>query len=328
MKYRKLGKTGFEISEISLGTWQLGGKWGSPFSSDSAEAVLNAAIDHGINFFDTADVYSAGKSELAIGEFLKGRSERIYVATKCGRRLNPHNSVSYTTEALRLFVEHSLKRLRVEALDLIQLHCPPTDVYSRPEIFELFDRLKDEGKILNMGVSVERVEEAIKAIEFPNVTTVQIIFNIFRQRPADLFFELAEKKNVGILARVPLASGLLTGKYSKETEFTKGDHRNFNREGQYFDKGETFSGVDYDTGLAAVDKLRTIFKNPDNMAPAALKWILMDHRISCIIPGASGAEQVTSNVLASGLPDFTDEEMQQIKAVYESEIKSLVHHIW
>jgi len=328
MKYRKLGKTGFEISEISLGTWQLGGKWGSPFSTESAEEVLNAAIDHGINFFDTADVYSSGKSELAIGEFLKGRSERIYVATKCGRRLNPHNNVSYTTEALRLFVEDSLKRLRVETLDLIQLHCPPTEVYSRPEIFELFDKLKDEGKILNMGVSVEKIDEAIMAIEFPNVTAVQIIFNIFRQRPAELFFDLAEQKKVGILVRVPLASGLLTGKYSRDTEFSLSDHRRFNRDGKFFDKGETFSGVDYETGLSAVDKLRTIFKDPENMAPAALKWILMDPRISCIIPGASRADQVTSNVMSSDLPDFTNEVMQQIKTVYDSDIKSMVHHLW
>ena len=328
MQYRKLGKTGFEVSEISLGTWQLGGKWGSAFNSESAKEVLAAAIEKGINFFDTADVYSDGNSEKAIGKFLKERSERIYVATKCGRKLNPHRNVSYTTNALRLFVENSLRNMQLDVIDLIQLHCPPYEVYYRPEIFELFDRLKDEGKILNMGVSVERIEEAIKAIEFPNVTTVQIIFNIFRQRPADLFFDLAEKKDVGILVRVPLASGLLTGKYTQETQFAKGDHRNFNRQGLFFDKGETFSGVDYETGLAAVDKLRPIFKDPDNMAPAALKWILMDSRISCIIPGASRADQVHSNVLAADLPDFSDEEMQQIKAVYESDIKPLVHHIW
>jgi aryl-alcohol dehydrogenase-like predicted oxidoreductase len=328
MNYRKLGKTGFEVSEISLGTWQLGGKWGSPFSSDSAREVLTAAVENGINFFDTADVYSDGNSEKAIGKFLKERSEKIYVATKCGRKLDPHRNVSYTTNALRLFVEKSLKNMQLETIDLIQLHCPPTEVYYRPEIFELFDRLKDEGKILNMGVSVERVEEAIKAIEYPNVTTVQIIYNIFRQRPAELFFDLAKKKDVGILVRVPLASGLLTGKYTMETQFSKGDHRNFNREGQYFDKGETFSGVDYETGLAAVEKLRPIFKDPENMAPAALKWILMDPRISCIIPGASRADQALSNVRAADMPDLSETQMQQIKAVYDSDIKPLIHHIW
>ena len=328
MKYRKLGKTGFEVSEISLGTWQLGGKWGSAFNSGSAEEVLTAAVENGINFFDTADVYSDGRSERAIGKFLKGRSDRIYVATKCGRKLDPHRNVSYTPNALRLFVEDSLRNMQLEVIDLVQLHCPPYEVYYRPEIFELFDRLKDEGKILNMGVSVERVEEAIKAIEFPNVTTVQIIYNIFRQRPADLFFDLAAKKDVGILVRVPLASGLLTGKYTLKTQFSKGDHRNFNREGQYFDKGETFSGVDYETGLAAVDKLRPIFKDPENMAPAALKWVLMDPRISCIIPGASRTDQVHSNVLASDHPDFSDNEMEQIRAIYDSDIKSVVHHIW
>ncbi|CAH0995179.1 Aldo-keto reductase YhdN [Emticicia aquatica] len=199
MKYRKLGKTGFEISEISLGTWQVGGKWGDDFSHANAEKILNAAVDSGINFIDTADVYSDGESEKAVGKFVKSRSERIFVATKCGRQLNPHVNEAYKPAVLRKFVENSLKNIGLEALDLIQLHCPPTEVYYRPEIFELFDRLKDEGKILNLGISVEKVEEALKGIEFENVTSVQIIFNVFRQRPAELFFEQAQKKNVGII---------------------------------------------------------------------------------------------------------------------------------
>ncbi|MBC7749956.1 MAG: aldo/keto reductase, partial [Methylotenera sp.] len=217
MNYRKLGKTGFEISEISLGTWQVGGKWGDDFNHNIADEILNTAVDSGINFIDTADVYGDGESEKAVGRFIKSRSERIYVATKCGRQLNPHTNEAYKPAVLRKFVENSLKNMVLETLDLIQLHCPPTEVYYRPEIFELFDRLKDEGKILNLGISVEKVEEALKGIEYDNVTSVQIIFNVFRQRPAELFFEQAHKKNVGVIVRVPLASGLLTGKFSSNS---------------------------------------------------------------------------------------------------------------
>jgi aryl-alcohol dehydrogenase-like predicted oxidoreductase len=252
MNFRQLGKTGFNISEISLGTWQVGGKWGDDFSHDNASKILNNAVDSGINFIDTADVYGDGESEKAVGNFVRSGSERIYVATKCGRQLNPHTNEAYQPNVLRKFVEASLKNMKLDALDLIQLHCPPTEVYYRPEIFELFDKLKEEGKILNLGVSVQKVEEALKAMEFPNVTTVQIIFNMFRQRPAELFFKEAKRKNVGIIVRVPLASGLLTGKYTTNTTFTAGDHRNFNRNGEKFDKGETFSGIDYETGLKAV----------------------------------------------------------------------------
>jgi aryl-alcohol dehydrogenase-like predicted oxidoreductase len=328
MNYKTLGKTGFEVSEISLGTWQLGGKWGSKFDPANAERILKTAVDDGVNFIDTADVYSDGESEKAIGRFLKSTKERIYVATKCGRRLSPHTNEVYTTEALRGFVEDSLSNLQVDAIDLIQLHCPPTEVYYRPEIFELFEKLKKEGKILNMGVSVEKVEEAIKAIEYPNVTTVQIIYNIFRQRPVELFFELAWQKDVGIIIRVPLASGLLTGLYTTKTKFEEGDHRNFNREGKFFDKGETFSGIDYKTGIKAMEKLKAIFNFPDNLAPYALKWILMNRYISCIIPGASKEEQVRSNVSASDLPDITEYQLYNIGEVYSEMIKPLIHQNW
>ena len=248
VKYRRLGKTGFEVSEISLGTWQVGGTWGSGFDDANAEAILEDAVDRGINFIDTADVYENRQSEAAVARVVQRRSERVFVATKCGRFINPHVDEGYTSEALRGYVEASLRNTGFEALDLIQLHCPPTTVYYRPEIFELFDNLKAEGKILNLGVSVEKVEEALKAIEYPNVTTVQIIFNMFRQRPSELFFREAARRDVGVIVRVPLASGLLTGRYDKTTTFGEGDHRHFNRDGAAFDKGETFSGIPFDTG--------------------------------------------------------------------------------
>jgi aryl-alcohol dehydrogenase-like predicted oxidoreductase len=328
MQYRKLGKTGFDISAISLGTWQVGGKWGSEFSDTTADEILNKAVDSGINFIDTADVYSNGLSEKAIGRLIKNRKERIYVATKCGRQLQPHNSAAYQAEVLRKFVENSLTNMGLETIDLIQFHCPPTEVYHRPEIFELFDKLKQEGKIQHLGVSVEKVEEALKAIEYDNVTSVQIIFNMFRQKPAELFFEAAEKRNVGIIVRVPLASGLLTGKFSVNSIFAEGDHRLFNRNGEAFDKGETFSGIDYEKGLAAVEELKQIFPNENNLAPIAIKWILQFSAVSCIIPGASNAAQVDSNLSAFGISDFTTEQLKAVEEVYEKYIKSSIHQLW
>jgi aryl-alcohol dehydrogenase-like predicted oxidoreductase len=328
MNYRKLGKTGFEVSELSLGTWQLGGRWGEKFNNETADSILNNAIDKGINFFDTADVYNNGKSEEAIGRIVKKRSERVYVGTKCGRQLVPHVTKKYTVKVLRKFVEDSLKRLQLDCLDLIQLHCPPTEVYYRPEIFELFNQLKLEGKILHLGVSVEKVEEALKAIEFENVASIQIIFNMFRQRPAEKLFAEAEKKQVGIIARVPLASGLLTGTYYPHKKFHSGDHRNFNRKGKVFDRGETFSGIDYETGLEAVEALREHFPDVDNLSAFALKWILMHEQVSCIIPGASRKEQLLQNMAVEELDDLTTEQMRGVKRVYDEYIKEEVHHLW
>ncbi|AWW00829.1 aldo/keto reductase [Arcticibacterium luteifluviistationis] len=330
MKYRKLGKTNIEVSEISLGTWQVGGKWGEPFDWASADRILNEAVDGGVNFIDTADVYGneVGESEKAVGKFVKSRSEKIYVASKCGRQLNPHNNEAYKPAALRKFVEDSLSRMGLETLDLIQLHCPPIEVYYRPEVFELFDRLKDEGKIQNLGISVEKVEEALKGIEFENVTTVQIIFNMFRQRPSELFFEQAKKKDIGVIVRVPLASGLLTGKFTKDSSFGEGDHRQFNRNGEHFDKGETFSGIDYNLGLKAVDELKAVFPQQENLAQVALKWILGFDAVSCIIPGASRVEQVTSNLGASGIPEISSEQNAAVNRIYTQYIKKSVHQIW
>ena len=328
MTFRTLGKTGFEISEISLGTWQVGGRWGEPFNETNAEDILNEAIDAGINFIDTADVYGDGRSEKMVGRVVRSRSERIYVATKCGRRLNPHTSQSYTPEALRQFVEDGLRNSGLERLDLIQLHCPPTEVYERPEIFGLFGRLKEEGKILHMGVSVEKVDEAMRAMEYDNVTTVQIIFNMFRHKPAEEFFPAAARKNVGVIVRVPLASGLLTGRYSTETRFDAGDHRNFNRHGAMFDKGETFSGVDYETGLRAVEELKELFPGRDNLATVALRWILMFSEVSCVIPGASTVRQLVSNLGAMDEPALTAVQMEGVARIYNLRFRSQVHRNW
>jgi len=328
MKYRKLGKTGFEISEISLGTWQLGGRWGEKFNNKTANTLLQSAVDNGINFFDTADVYNDGDSERAIGKFLKSTSERIYVATKCGRFLNPHTSKLYQPAALRKFVEDSLQRLSIECIDLIQLHCPPSEVYNRPEIFALFDDLKKEGKVFHMGVSVETVDEALAAMKYSNVSSIQIIFNMFRQKPAENFFAEAAKKDVGIIARVPLASGLLTGTYYPHKKFASGDHRNFNRNGEAFDKGETFSGVDYETGLAAVDRIKELLPKSDSISAFALKWILMHPEVSCIIPGASRKEQLIQNLHALELDDLSTEQQRGIKEIYDEFIREQVHHLW
>ena len=328
MNFRILGKTGFEISEISLGTWQVGGKWGSKFDHTLAESILREAIDRGVNFIDTADVYSDGESEKAVGKAAGQAGKRIYVATKCGRQIQPHNNKGYTPAVLRGYVEDSIRRLGVECIDLIQLHCPPVEVYYRPEIFGEFEKMKDEGKILNLGVSVEKVEEAMKAIEFDNVTTVQIIYNIFRQRPHERFFAMAREKNVGLIIRVPLASGLLSGKFSDSTRFASGDHRFFNRNGMMFDKGETFAGVPYDAGLQAVARLASLLPADIPLAHVALRWILMRDEVSCIIPGASSPEQVRTNLEASDLSPLTGRQMTAITEIYEEDIKPLVHQLW
>ena len=328
MRYRRLGRTGFQVSEVSLGTWQVGGRWGSGFDDANAERILEDAIARGVNFIDTADVYENRRSEATVARVARRHSERIYIATKCGRFIDPHTDENYTPGALRGFVEASLENTGLEALDLIQLHCPPPPVYYRPEIFELFDRLREEGKILHLGVSVEKVEEALKAIEYPNVTTIQIIFNMFRQRPSELFFPQAARRDVGIIVRVPLASGLLTGTYERTSTFGKGDHRFFNREGAAFDKGETFSGIPYEIGLDAVDELKTLFPAAENLAPIALRWILDHEEVATVIPGASRPEQVASNLEALEVPPIGDEARARIDEVYDRRVRPVVHHLW
>src|ERR687894_1391917 len=317
LEYRNLGETGMRVSAISLGTWAFGSEWGT-VSDDDSYAALNKAIDLGVNFLDTADVYGDGRSEELIGRLLKERpGDEIFVATKAGRRLDPHSAEGYNYDNLSRFVERSLENLGVEPLDLLQLHCPPTEVYRQDETFEALDRLQEAGKVKNYGVSVEKVEEARMALDYPGVKTVQVIFNIFRQKPVEEFFPLAEERNIGVIARVPLASGLLSGKMSADREFSEDDHRNFNREGQAFDRGETFSGVNFKTGLRAADELKELVPEGYTLAQLALRWILMHPAISCAIPGAKRPEQVESNVAAAGLPPLSEETMERIRGIYD-----------
>ncbi|MDD4081064.1 MAG: aldo/keto reductase [Eubacteriales bacterium] len=327
MKYREFGETGIQVSEISLGTWQLGGKWGADYNEETAQATLETAFEQGINFFDTADGYNNGESEKSIGRFIKGKQGKVFVATKCGRQINPHVAAGYTREAVVKYTEESLKRMDVDSLDLIQLHCPPTDVFYKPEVFEALQKLKKEGKIRHFGVSVERVEEGLKAMEYEGMASIQVIYNMFRQRPHELLFPQARKKGVAIIVRVPLASGLLTGKFTADSVFGKQDHRFFNRKGEEFDKGETFSGVDYDLGLKAVAELKEVF-GENNLTLNALRWILMRDEVSCVITGASRPEQIKQNVAASDMPALTDEQMAKVRAVYDKYIRNPVHYLW
>ncbi len=327
MKYRELGRTGWKVSEISFGAWAIGGAWGNVDDRDSL-AALHRAVDLGVNFFDTADVYGDGRSERLMAQLKRERSEEIIIATKAGRRLEPHVASGYNRQNLRDFIDRSLRNLDTDALDLLQLHCPPTEVYYRPELFAALDDFVKQGKLRYYGVSVEKVEQALKAIEYPGVQTVQIIFNIFRQRPTELFFGEAKKRQVGILARVPLASGMLTGKLNPKSEFAADDHRAFNRHGEAFDRGETFSGVDYETGLQAVEELRALVPQGMTMAQFALRWILMFEAVSCAIPGAKTPLQVEDNVRAAECPSFTDQTMRATREIYDRRIRPLVHHHW
>jgi aryl-alcohol dehydrogenase-like predicted oxidoreductase len=327
MQYRELGRTGWKVSEISFGAWAIGADWGAVDDQDSL-AALHRAVDLGVNFIDTADVYGDGHSEQLIARLRKERSEPLVVATKAGRRLSPHTADGYNAENLTRFVERSLRNLETDCLDLVQLHCPPTEVYYRPEVFGALDDLVQAGKIRYYGVSVEKVEEALKAIEYPGVQTVQIIFNMFRCRPAELFFPEAKRRGVGILARVPLASGLLTGKMTRQTTFPEDDHRNFNRQGQSFDRGETFSGVDFETGLQAVEELKALVPPGATMAQLALRWILMFDAVSCAIPGGKRPNQIEDNVHAADLPPLAEAQMARVREVYDKYIREQVHYRW
>lgn len=326
MEQRRFGKTGRMVTEIGLGTWQLGTKWGDPFNHEEAMRILEATYDSGINFIDTADIYNGGESEKAIGELLKKYPDHFYVVTKCGRGMNPHVAEGYTPEAMENFVDGSLKRLGVERLDMVLLHCPPAPVYENDALFAGLDRLKEKGKIAGYGVSIEKVSEGLKAMKY-NISALEVIFNMFRLKPAEELFPQAKAHDVGIITRVPLASGLLTGKYTASTTFGPNDHRSYNRNGEAFDKGETFSGVDYDQGLKAVAELKELF-HTDNLAPYALRWILMNDAVSVVIPGASKASQLVSNIQAAQLPPLTQEQMDGVQAIYDKYIRSLVHDLW
>ncbi len=327
MEYRRLGKTGREVSAIGFGAWAIGSDWGSVDDDDSIRA-LNAAADSGVTLFDTADVYGDGRSERVIGRFLRERGDkRLFVATKMGRRA-PLDMAQYTPETFREWVDRSRDNLGVDRLDLIQLHCLPTAVYYNPETFAALDDLVAAGAIANYGVSVEKVEEALKAIEFPGVASVQIVYNIARQRPADRFLAEAKRRDVGVLARIPLASGLLTGKMSKATAFDPSDHRRYNRHGEAFDVGETFAGLDFETGLAFVEELRSLVPAGATMGQLALRWVLMNDGVTAAIPGAKSPEQAQANAAAADLAPLSPATMERILDLYELRIKPQVHQRW
>lgn len=313
------------VSEIGLGTWQLGGKWGEDFNEETAQNILDASHEAGINFIDTADVYNNGESEKAIARFLKDK-EGYYVVTKAGRQLNPHTAEQYTIEHIEQFVDDSRDRLEMEALDMVLLHCPPSEVYENSALFDGLEGLKAKGKIKGYGVSIEKVSEGLKAMEY-GIDCIEVIFNMFRLKPLDQLFQVAKENNVGIIVRVPLASGLLTGKYTLDTKFGKDDHRTFNRNGEAFDKGETFSGIDYATGLKAVEELKALFDTED-LSALALRFILMYDAVSCVIPGASDVSQVKANIAATNLPPLTQEQMDGVEHIYNTYIKDSVQNLW
>jgi aryl-alcohol dehydrogenase-like predicted oxidoreductase len=327
MQYRPLGRTGWKVSEISFGAWAIGGAWGEVSDEESMKA-LHAAIDAGVNLIDTADVYGNGRSERLVSRLKKERKEEIIVLTKAGRKLPKQVREGYSRENLTRWIDDSLKNLATDVIDLLQLHCPPTDLYYHPEVFGMLDEFVKAGKLRYYGVSVERVEEALKAIAFPNVQSVQIIFNCFRHRPADVFFPLAKQRKVGILARVPLASGMLTGKLRRDSQFESDDHRNFNRHGESFDVGETFSGVDYELGLRAAEEIRALLPANVSMTQFALRWILMFDAVSCAIPGGKRPDQVTENCRSSDLPQLSAKTMAEMKRIYDEKIRPGVHQRW
>jgi aryl-alcohol dehydrogenase-like predicted oxidoreductase len=327
MQYRELGRTGWKVSTISFGSWAIGSAWGRVDDHESMDA-LRRAVDLGVNFFDTADVYGDGRSERLLAQLKRERREQIHIATKAGRRLNPHVAGGYNRDNLTAFVEDSLKNLDSDIIDLLQLHCPPTEVYYMPEVFSVLNDLVQQGKIRYFGVSVEKVEEALKALEYPGVQSIQIIFNIFRQRPADMFFARAQERKVGILVRVPLSSGMLTGKMKQDSKFSSDDHRQFNRHGEAFDRGETFSGVDFELGLLTVEQLRPLVPAGWTLAEFALRWILMFEAITCAIPGAKYSAQVEENCRAADLSPIPEATMQQVGEIYDRFIREKIHHYW
>jgi aryl-alcohol dehydrogenase-like predicted oxidoreductase len=327
MEYRELGRTGWKVSAISFGAWAIGSTWGEVDDRDSM-AALHRCLDLGVNFFDTADVYGDGRSERLLARLRKERREPFYIATKAGRRLERQEAGAYNRENLTAFLERSLQNLAADCVDLLQLHCPPQQVYYMPEVFDILDDFVKAGKIRHYGVSVEKVEDALKAIEFPGVQSVQIIFNIFRERPSELFFGEARRRRVGILARLPLSSGMLTGKLTRASVFAPDDHRAFNRHGEAFDRGETFSGVDYETGLAAVEALRPLTPAGATLGQMALRWILMFPEVTCAIPGAKRASQVAENIAAASLPALPAKTMAAIAAIYAGQVRAQVHQRW
>ena len=327
MKYRKFGSLDWNVSEIGLGCWQIGADWGE-VSEDKAKEVLKSSFENGVNFFDTADVYGMGRSEKFVGEFIKSVSERIYVATKAGRQINPHVSEGYyNKELMESYVDQSLSNLNVETIDLLQMHCPPTEVYSSDHTFDMLDHLVSKGKIQHYGFSVQTVDEALACIKRPNTKSIQVIFNIFRQKPAEKLFEIAKEKKVAIIVRVPLASGLLTGKFSKDSSFAPDDHRNYNINGDAFDVGETFSGVNFNKALDAVEDLKNILPTDITLSQLSLRWILMHDAVSVVIPGAKNKDHVNLNTSSSNINEISS-LMEKISNIYTEYFFDDVHHRW
>ena len=328
MKYRKFSDLGWNVSEVGLGCWQIGWCWGDMVSERDARELLKKAVDKGINFFDTSDTYGDGRSEKFLAELIKSTSEKIFVTTKLGRRVRGTNySRGYKQEPMEEFIDRSLMNLGVDCIDLLQLHCPPSEIISKKETFEMMDEIVKKGKIVNYGVSVHKISEAMEAIQNPNVKSIQIVFNIFRQRPAEVFFKEAKKRNVAIIVRGPLASGLLTGKITKKTKFPENDHRNYNIDGKFFDVGDTFSGVNFDQGLKAVEKLKTLLPDNFSLSELALKWILMHEAVSVVIPGAVNKSQVQMNARVSEL-EYINSLLTKINSIYDDLIKPDVHNRW
>ena len=327
MKYRKFGSLDWNVSEIGLGCWQIGADWGE-VSEDKAKEVLKSSFENGVNFFDTADVYGMGRSEKFVGEFIKSVSERIYVATKAGRQINPHVAEGYyNKELMESYVDQSLSNLNVETIDLLQMHCPPTEVYSSDHTFDMLDHLVSKGKIQHYGFSVQTVDEALACIKRPNTKSIQVIFNIFRQKPAEKLFEIAKEKKVAIIVRVPLASGLLTGKFSKDSSFAPDDHRNYNINGDAFDVGETFSGVNFNKALDAVEHLKNILPTDITLSQLSLRWILMHDAVSVVIPGAKNKDHVNLNTSSSNINEISS-LMDKISNIYTEYFFDDVHHRW
>ena len=326
MQYRNFSNIGWKVSEIGLGCWAIGSEWGEVSEVDARE-VLKTSLDKGVNFFDTADVYGDGRSEKFVGEIIKSTSEKIFVTTKSGRRLNPHNAEGYNLKNIEEFIDRSLINLGIDCIDLLQLHCPPSEICPKKATYEMMDEIVKKGKIANYGVSVEKVSEAMDAIQFPNVKSIQIIFNIFRQKPAEIFFKEAAKKKIAIIARVPLASGLLTGKMNQNSVFPENDHRNYNITGEAFDVGDTFSGVNFDKGLKAVEKLKNLKPKNISLSELSLKWILMHDAVSVVIPGAINKNQVQMNANSSNIEDISN-LLPKINSIYDELIKPEVHNRW
>ena len=327
MKYIKFGSLDWNVSEIGLGCWQIGADWGE-VSEDKAKEVLKSSFENGVNFFDTADVYGMGRSEIFVGEFIKSVSERIYVATKAGRQINPHVAEGYyNKELMESYVDQSLSNLNVETIDLLQMHCPPTEVYSSDHTFDMLDHLVSKGKIQHYGFSVQTVDEALACIKRPNTKSIQVIFNLFRQKPAEKLFEIAKEKKVAIIVRVPLASGLLTGKFSKDSSFAPDDHRNYNINGDAFDVGETFSGVNFNKALDAVEDLKNILPTDITLSQLSLRWILMHDAVSVVIPGAKNKDHVNLNTSSSNINEISS-LMDKISNIYTEYFFDDVHHRW